>query len=248
MEHNIDILVIEDEAIIAETIRLQLEDFGYHISNVCYKYETATRAIDKADYDLVITDIDLGNGIHQKSGLDLVNQLKQVKKCPFIFLTAYSDRDTIKKATALNPSAYLVKPVNAVNLYASIQLAVENYQNTQSPAYEQQEQEQEPVPDYFFVKSGNRLIKVFWKEVYSMESVKNYVRIKSSAQTADLLVRASLQQFLKTNLPESFRRLFIKINGSTAIAKTTILKINEDSVETTYGRLEKTVDIREAEL
>jgi DNA-binding response OmpR family regulator len=246
MEHNIDILVIEDEALIAETIRMQLEEFGYNICNVCYKYETAMQAIEKADYDLVITDIDLGHGIDEKSGLSLINLMKRIKKCPFIFLTAFSDRDTLKKATSLYPSAYLVKPVNAANLFAAIQLAVENYQNIKSPGYNSIDEE--PVPDYFFVKSGTKLIKVFWKEVYCLESVKNYVRIKSTAHNADLLVRASLQQFLNSSMPEIFRKLFIKINRSTAIAKHTILKINTDSVETHFGILEKTGGINEEEL
>jgi two-component system, LytTR family, response regulator LytT len=246
MENNIDILIIEDEAIIAETIKMQLEDFGYNICNVCYKYETAARAIEKADYDLVITDIDLGHGMDERSGLSLMTLMKRIKKCPFIFLTAFSDRDTLKKATSLYPSAYLVKPVNAANLFAAIQLAVENYQNTKSPGYDNHNQE--PAPDYFFVKSGTKLIKVFWNEVYCLESVKNYVRVKSTAHNTDLLVRASLQQFLKNTMPEDFRKLFIKINRSTAIAKHTILKINDNSVETNFGVLEKTGDINEGEL
>jgi DNA-binding response OmpR family regulator len=246
MENNIDILVIEDEALIAETIRMQLEDFGYHICNVCYKYETAVEAIEKADYDLVITDINLGHGIDEKSGLTLMNQMKRIKKCPFIFLTAFSDRDTLKKAISMYPSAYLVKPVNAANLFASIQLAVENYQHTRSPGYEMNDPE--PVPDYFFVKSGTRLIRICWKEVYCIESVKNYVRIRSTAHHTDLLVRASLQQFLNTNVPEVFRRLFIKINRSTAIAKDTILQIHDNRVETRFGIFEKTGDINLEEL
>lgn len=246
MENNIDILIIEDEALIAETIRMQLEDLGYHICNVCYKYEAATQAIEKADYDLVITDIDLGHGIDEKSGLSLMQQMKRIKKCPFIFLTAFSDRDTLKKAASLYPSAYLVKPVNEANLFAAIQLAVENYQNIKSPGYNNCDEE--PSPDYFFVKSGTKLIKVFWKEVYYLESVKNYVRIKSTAHHTDLLVRTSLIKFLKNTMPEIFRRLFIKVNRSTAIAKYTILKINEDNVETRFGIFEKTGDINEDKL
>lgn len=245
MENDIDILLIEDEALIAETLRMQLEDFGYNISEVCYTYGTALKAIEKASYDLVITDINLGNGADDRSGLSLMNHIKRVKKCPFIFLTALSDRDTLKKATSLYPSAYLVKPVNAANLFAAIQLAVENYQHARSAAIENSDQES--VPDYFFVKNGTRLIKVFWKDIYCMESVKNYVRIKNTDH-ADLLVRASLQQFLKANIPAIFRNLFIRINRSTAIAKNTILKINEDSVETRYGIFEKTGEINEEEL
>lgn len=246
MENNIDILLIEDEALIAETIRIQMEDFGYHVSDVCYNFDTALMAIEKGDFDMVVTDIDLGFGVEEKSGLALMSRMKQLKKCPFIFLTAFSDRDTLKKAAGLYPSAYLVKPVNSPSLFAAIQLAVENYQNTVSARYDAVEKDVDP--NYFFVKSGTKLVKVFWEDVYLLESLKNYVRIRSTSYNGDLLVRASLNQFLKSNIPDSFRRMFIRINRSTAIAKTAVLSINEDSVETPYGRFEKTSDISQEEL
>ena len=246
MENEIDILLIEDEALIAETIKMQLEGFGYGITKVCYKYETALAAVETGNYDLIITDIDLGNGIDEKSGITLMNHLKKVKKCPFIFLTAFSDRDTLKKGTSLYPSAYLVKPVNENNLFAAIQLAMENFQNTHAAGIDMVQKEK--IPDYFFTKLGNNIIKIFWQEIYCMEAVKNYVRIKSAKHNTDLLVRASLQQFLNHNMPPVYRKLFIKINRSTAIAKGIILKFNETIVETSYGNFETTVAIREEEL
>lgn len=66
MESEISILIIEDEALIAQNIKMQLESFGYSIAGVCYKFNAALKAIEEVDYDLVITDINLGDGMYEK--------------------------------------------------------------------------------------------------------------------------------------------------------------------------------------
>lgn len=246
MENNISVLVIEDEALIAETIKMQLEDFGYGITQVCYKYETALAAIETTDYDIIITDINLGYGVDIKSGIILMQQLKKIRECPFVFLTAFSDRDTLKKATLLYPSAYLVKPVNAASLFAAIQLAMENFENKNTAGINNLGNE--TMPDYFFAKLGNSLAKIFWKDIYCIEAVKNYVRIKTTRHAVDPLIRGSLQQFLKINMPKTYSSLFIKINRSTAITKEIIIKLNKDTVETVYGSFELKGDLKRDEL
>jgi two-component system, LytTR family, response regulator LytT len=67
MENEIDILIVEDEALIAENIKLQLQDFGYHVMKVCYNYNTALQAINENSFDVLITDINLGDGIDKKA-------------------------------------------------------------------------------------------------------------------------------------------------------------------------------------
>jgi two-component system, LytTR family, response regulator LytT len=231
MENEIDILIVEDEALIAENIKMQLEDFGYNVMKVCYNYDTALQAIGENSFDVLITDINLGDGIDKKSGIQLAQQLKQTKSCPVIFLTAFSDKDTIKKATVLSPSAYLVKPVNAPNLFAAVQLAVENFETNKVIAAQVEEK-----PDYFFVKLGNKLIKVFWKDVYHMEAIKNYVKIKTTQYGSEVLIRGSLSQVLQNMLPAVYKNKFIKINRAEAIAGDIVIKIDNDVIETAYGK------------
>ena len=155
MDNRISILVVEDEALIAQKIKMQLEDFGYSIAAVCYNYEPAEKAVAENTFDVLITDINLGDGIDIKSGLQIAKQVKQLKDCPIIFITAFSDIDTIKKATSLAPSAYLVKPVNAANLFAAVQLAVDNFINKSKPV------EEKMAVEYFFVNVGKKYVKVF---------------------------------------------------------------------------------------
>lgn len=241
MENEISILIVEDEALIARHMKALLEGFGYNIAGVFYKYQKAVAALTTLAYDVLITDIDLGSGIDEQSGLQLARQARQYKDCPVIFLTAFSDRDTIKKATALAPAAYLVKPVNAANLFAAVQLAVDNFITRNNPVAGMEEQ-----PGYFFVKQGSNLVKIFWKDVYHLEYVKNYVKIRSTQQPAAVLIRGFLKQVMDNMLPTAYKNAFIKINRAEAIARKHILKIDKDFVETTYGKykLGGEVDIR----
>lgn len=239
-----DILIVEDEALIAQNIKLQLEDFGYHIADVCYNYDTALKAIASCNFDLLITDINLGSGTEEKSGLQVAAQLQKIKKCAIIFLTAFSDKETIKKAATYHPSAYLVKPIAAANLYAAIQLAVENFSKDKFATLKEKVDE----PDYFFIKHGNNMIKLFWKDIYHMEALKNYVKIKTPQYSSGLMLRASLQEVLQIMMPAEINQLFIKINRAEAIAKRIIQKAGNGFVETSYGHFTSTKEFKKEDL
>ena len=238
MENEISMLVIEDEALIAETIRMMLEDFGYRVNAVCHDYDAALRAIITTGFDLVLTDINLGEGIEKRSGFDLMSELKKLKSCPFIFLTAFDDRDTIRKAADLNPSAYLTKPVNAANLFASVQIALENFKKgtLADPT------DHIPSLDYIYIKLGRRVFKVVWAEVYSMEAVKNYVVIKTAKYNAGLVIRSSLSRILEEMMPPYHRSRFVKISRSLAIDRKIILSCYETEVHTTFGNFKCSID------
>lgn len=243
MDDDIKILIVEDEALIAQKIKMQLEDFGYHIAAVCYDYASAEKAIYETLFDVLITDINLGYGIEIKSGIQIAQQLKQLKDCPVIFLTAFSDKDTIKKATALSPSAYLVKPVNGANLFATVQLAVDNFINKQLPQTEKEE-----TPEYFFVKQGTKYVKIFWNDVYHLQAIKNYVKIATAEQSSGVLVSGSLQNVLQNMMPQAYKNSFIKTNRAEAIAKSIILKVGDGFVETSYGNFTTTKDFKVEDL
>jgi two-component system, LytTR family, response regulator LytT len=239
VENDINILIVEDEALIANMIKMQLEDFGYSISAVCYNYAAAITAIHEKEFDLLITDINLGDGIDIKSGIQLANQVKQTKNCPIIFLTAFSDKDTIKKAAALLPSAYLVKPVNAASLFAAIQLAIENFSTQKAVKVDNIS-----TFDYFFIKQGNKMIKIFWNDIYHLEAVKNYVKIKTKEYNSGLMLRGSLQDVLHNRIPPVTRATFIKINRAEAIAKNIIKEINKGIINTNYGVFKTSGDFK----
>jgi len=238
MENEISMLVIEDEALIAETIRMMLEDFGYRVHAVCHDYDTAVQAIRNPGFELIVTDINLGEGIDKRSGFELMSELNRLKSCPFIFLTAFDDRDTIRRAADLHPSAYLTKPVNAANLFASVQIAVENFKNQTAavPA------DRIPSLDYIYIKLGRRVFKVVWADVYSLEAVKNYVVIRTAEYSSGLVIRSSLSRILEEMMPSYHRSRFVKISRSLAIDRSTILSCYETEIHTSFGNFKCSID------
>jgi two-component system response regulator LytT len=239
MENKIKILIVEDEALIAQNLKQTLEDFNFEVVAVCYQYDTAIIEIANKEFDLAILDINLGS--HQsKTGLDIATKLKEIKQVPFIFLTAFSDIDTVSKAALLSPSAYLVKPNNGPTIFASIQTAIANFANNTTAKMPGEKSEDE---DYFFTKVGNRLKKVYWTDIQVVSSIKNYVKLVSENNAAGYLMRSSLQNFLTTILPKRFSHLFIHINRQTAIQKEIIIECHDDIIVTMHGQFESTKSV-----
>ncbi len=239
MKNNdeISVLIVEDEALIAENIAAQLQDFGFLVAAVCYDYETAKQAIDHLDFDMLLTDINLGKGIDVESGIVLANNVRSTKNCPIIYLTAFGDADTVTKAMAVKPSAYLIKPANAAQLFATVQLAIANYEDKKTEA----DIGSSELSEYIFIKSNHKKIKLFWKDVYCLESVKNYVKISATSLVAPYLIRSSLRSLVNQMIPENISKDFVKLNRSIMMRKSVITEIGKNYVTTTHGRIETEV-------
>ncbi|MBT9394866.1 response regulator [Hymenobacter sp. NST-14] len=219
MEPKINLLVVEDEALIAENLRLSLEDLGYHVPTICYSFVEAERALTAPTLaaDLVLLDINLGSADPARSGLALGQLLQERQGPPFVFLTAYSDLDTIRQATRLRPSGYLIKPVNNATLFAAIQTALENHQRHRpaqppGPAAEvTDEVVADGPPDFFFVKLGDRTHRLLWADVSALEAGKNYVTLRTAAYKAGYPIRGSLTYVLEQLVPAALRPQFLRV-------------------------------------
>lgn len=233
MNNKIKIALVEDDVFIAESLKFSLEDLGYEIAFVAYSYSEAVEAIDSTPFDLILLDINL----HEQhySGLDIAQKLLTEHPKPFIFVTAYSDKDTITKAVKLKPSAYLVKPVNEGSLFAAIQTAIQNF-DLQTPAHLPHQESEEL--SYFFTKIGTKIIKVAWTEVYCLSASKNYVNFITSPHTSGYPIRSSLQQAISRIVPSHIQQMYIPINRAMFIRKEIIEGVGEKTVFTTYGEFE----------
>ena len=125
---NKNILIVEDESIIAMEIESYLSSLGYNIIDVC---STADDAYEKAmsnDVDLILMDIYL----IKSSGIDAALKIKKKKDIPILFLTAHMDEVTIEKAIEVNPVAYLTKPFNRQELFAAIKIGFNKYSSIEN--------------------------------------------------------------------------------------------------------------------
>ena len=70
---------------------------------------------------MILSDIHLKNGV---DGIEVAHQICQELDIPVVFLTAYSDDDTVRRATAVNPFGYIIKPVENRELQITLEMAL----------------------------------------------------------------------------------------------------------------------------
>lgn len=225
MDSRIKILIVEDEALIADEIRRTLTGLGYEVTGICYDYASAAAAIPHADADLFMLDINLG-GNKDQGGVTLASLIKATNPTPFIFLTAYSDTGTISKATAQHPANYLIKPVNAAALFAAIQLAIAR---ADDPAGANTARSAEQ-PHFFYVKVGANSVRLLWQDVYCIEAAKNYVRIFSTVRSGDYAVRGNIGFVMSALVPEALRDGFFKLGRGICLSRRHVSSFSEGEI------------------
>jgi len=115
------ILVVEDEAIIAMDIESRLMMLGYKVVGTASSGPRARELAEKYTPDLVLMDINiLGN----EDGTQVAKSIWEQFGVPAVFLTAYSDNETIARAVTANPFGYLTKPFVDGELRAAVEVAV----------------------------------------------------------------------------------------------------------------------------
>ncbi|GAK58678.1 response regulator receiver protein [Candidatus Vecturithrix granuli] len=108
------IIVVEDEALTAMNLKLQLARFGYNVSNIVPTGEEAIASIEQENPDLILMDIRLAGMLN---GIETARQIQTTHKdLPIIFMTGYTDPELQKQAEQLHPLAYVIKPVNIQEL------------------------------------------------------------------------------------------------------------------------------------
>lgn len=118
------VLLIEDEFIIAKDIKLLLEKENNTTVQIARNYEEAQLRYRANDFDVILCDINLNE---EKDGIDIITEFKKTKTLPVVFLTAYDSPDIVNRAKKTMPFAYLLKPFNELQLKVTIDLAYLNY-------------------------------------------------------------------------------------------------------------------------
>ena len=119
------ILIVEDESIIAEDISDSLISLGYEITGMVYSGEEAIEAAGKFRPDLVLMD---GNLQGEMDGITAAAEIRSRFQIPIVYLTAYTDENTLRRVNATKPFGYIVKPFEEKNLHTTIQLAFHQHE------------------------------------------------------------------------------------------------------------------------
>ncbi|MFL6416418.1 MAG: PAS domain S-box protein [Bryobacteraceae bacterium] len=114
------ILIVEDEALVAEQLRQTLVSNGYEIVGIVASGEQAIHEGRQSRPDLVVMDIVLDGHM---DGISVAQQLQPLG-VPVVYLSAHSDRHLLDRAQDTEPLGYVMKPAKSGELAAVIQLAL----------------------------------------------------------------------------------------------------------------------------
>ena len=115
------IFVVEDEVIVAEMLKLNLERSGYEIAGHEIYGEAVVEAVARSKPDLILMDIRLKGKI---DGIAAAMQVRERIDTPVIYVTAYGDAETLQRAKQTAPYGYLIKPFEIETLRSTIETAL----------------------------------------------------------------------------------------------------------------------------
>ena len=115
------ILVVEDEMIIAKEIEHTLVGLGFEVAGMVDKGELAVEAALRNHPDLVLMDVMLAG---EMDGVEAAARIREGCDVPVVFLTAYTDDETLGRVKRTEPYGYLVKPFNRTELRITIETAL----------------------------------------------------------------------------------------------------------------------------
>lgn len=233
MQIDLKILIVEDEPLIADHIEQYVLDSGFKSAGICDNYSDAKQIIQKENPDLILLDINLGDG---PDGIDIAHYINQQHKKPFIFISSNTDAKTLERVKLTNPYGFIVKPFKVNDIQTQINLAWHSF-NLQKENAQVSFSDSFLVNDHFFIKDKHSLVKVNYADVLYAEACDNYTIIYT-IQTKYILSYTLKVVEEKLNLFNFFRthRSFLvnlkhieKVNPKEVLVNGKEIPVSENS-------------------
>lgn len=126
------IIIVDDDKTTASVMQLYLENYGFVIPDLAHSGAEAIEKTKKLKPDLVLMDIRLGKGL---DGIEAAEVIMEKLHIPVIYVTAYSDEDTLERAQMTNPYGFINKPLRDIDLKTTVRFALDK--NKKNPPKEE---------------------------------------------------------------------------------------------------------------
>jgi len=204
---NINCIIVEDEPLALKRTKEYVEKISY--LNLLQSFDNGFEAIGflkKQHVDLIFLDIKMD----ELTGIQLLESLE--KKPYVIFTTAYSEYAL--KGYELNAIDYLLKPFTIERFIQAVEkVSVQLDKTTNDPR------------DFFFVKNGYQIDKIFFDDILFIEGMRDYRNIQTN--TKKIL---TLQTFIELEkvLPKS---KFCRVHKSYIVTLNKIESIERNRIK-----------------
>lgn len=224
--HPYRILIADDEFIIAEDIKEKLNGFGYNVVDTVGTGREAISTSKRKTPDLVLMDINLQG---RMDGIEAASEIWGRYDIPVVFLTSFSDVNTLQRAKMAEPFGYVVKPFHDSNLRSTIEIALHksmqeesksksgtDAQTTDQPALKSDKQ--------IFVRQNSVIQKILTKDICSIHALKDYMMIKTKKK--NYYAHTTMKDLQAKLPPEDF----VRVHRSYVVSLDKIDTIEENTL------------------
>jgi signal transduction histidine kinase len=214
-----NILIVEDEGVLAKGIERKMVTLGYTVTGMAFSGEEALRLVDEQRPDLVLMDIKLAGPM---DGVEAARQIREKFHLPVVYLTAYSDKETLRRAKITEPYGYILKPVVERELHCNIEMALYRHR-TEAELSRKKEMEAFGVFSIGISHDFNNLIQIIDGLVESAAGRCNRI---SESNCLPLLEKAGINLRKAADLVKLYQDIFKgdPLNKGTIILSDLIAK------------------------
>ena len=143
------ILVVDDDRLVLATLSHGLSQAGYEVIDADNGDDAILLAREHRP-DLALLDIRMEG----KSGFDVAAYLREYLRIPFMFLSAFTDDETVRQVKELGAVAYLVKPLDIGQIVPAVEAAFASAGRTPPPVAPAARAANEPIPRAVAMAAG----------------------------------------------------------------------------------------------
>lgn len=217
MANSVNILIVEDEMLLAEDIKLRLERLGYNVVAYVPSVQHALEQLkDHPEIDLALLDISLKGKL---DGIDLARMINSLYRIPFIFLTSHADRALVERAKEVRPYAYMLKPFNDREIAINVELALANYAKKRQEvgpggrreSFSHEENQVLNINESLFLKKDHHFQRVALKDITILEADNNYTTVYTKT---DKYIYSTVLKRMEEKLPG---KTFLRVHRSYVV-------------------------------
>ncbi|MBC8151708.1 MAG: response regulator transcription factor [Bacteroidetes bacterium] len=216
------ILLVENDPVPAMDLALRLTQMGFRVLSAVDTGGKALEIYQKYSIDLILLNISISS---TDDGIDIAEQLQQIKRKPFIFLTPPTNDAVIERARQTGPAAYIAKPFNDITLRMAIDLALQGAPGQATDQRSTLSVDPSPdtlaesgqtllyVNDAVFIKQNYRFVKFYMSDVLYMQSEGNYTDIITTAKkyTIRLVLNKVLEKLQSPDIIRNHRSYAVNL-------------------------------------
>jgi DNA-binding LytR/AlgR family response regulator len=206
---NIRILIVDDEVLIAETMKDYLQKLGFKQIKMTHSKKETFELLPFWKPHVALLDIRMED---LYDGLEIGQVFKSEYKIPFMYVTAHSDMEMTQRILKSKPDGYITKPIRINELMINLGMVIQRFQEVQ----------EEVLIEF---KNGYDLERIHLSELQYIKAEGNYVEIYLDSRK--VVVRNTLEAILQ----EMNSELIIRIHRSFAINTQKIKKRSNAEVD-----------------